>query len=118
VTPGNEVRGCYAAGNVLKYWDSVPTTVDYNSGTMSSCSIALVPPTPGQRPNVSPRIAYFDSSMHAIRYAQHDGSMWMAETLTSTFHVDKIQLALDWNAKPVIVYFDNDALTFKLFRIP
>jgi hypothetical protein len=114
----------YARSNGVMNWNL--TTIDYDIDETGACAIAM-PPANGIRsagyynPRINPRIAYFDGMGDSIRYATPpiaavSGRPWSVQVVTGATGVKKIEVGLDKNAKPVIMYFDSAAWSIRLAR--
>jgi hypothetical protein len=125
ITPSGTARACYVDYSSYQLRDIRPsggswieTTVDYNAGDKSVCAIA-VPANAGVQPAgyYDPRIAYVDkASGSMLKYATLSGSDWQYQNVDAVGNVSRIELALDGDTKPVMVYFDPAVYSLVLAR--
>jgi hypothetical protein len=67
-----------------------------------------------------PRIAYFDASSGAVRYATPPllaSGAWSVQTVAAATGPKKVELGLDLNAKAAIIYFDSSAGSIRVARL-
>jgi hypothetical protein len=131
ITAGADPRLCYrdyssdqliyARSNGDTAWTL--TTIDYNIGGTGVCAIAVPPENGIQLAGYySPRIAYFDGPGSSIKYATPPiaaigGTAWSVQTVTSATGVKKLEIGLDKNGKPVLIYFDGTTWSLRLARM-
>jgi hypothetical protein len=109
----------YATSTGTSSWN--PIVLDYDIGSAGACAIA-VPAANGYQivGYYNPRVAYFDASSGAIKYATPPvlgGSTWSVQTAAAATGAKKIELGLDLNTKPAILYFDSSALSIRIARL-
>lgn len=110
-------RLIYARSNGTDYWSE--TVIDWDIGALGNCSIAVPDPYRGLQPANygSPRIAYFDDTSDAIKYAMPpllSAQPWSIETVAAATGARNVDLYLDYQARPTIIYFDASSLKLRL----
>ena len=112
-------RLIYARSNGSDYWTD--TVLDWDIGAQGNCSIAVPDPYRGVQPvnYSSPRIAYFDDTSDWIKYATPpllSSQPWSIETVAPATGARNVDLYLDYQARPTIVYFDVSSLKLRLAK--
>lgn len=113
-------RLIYAISNGTSYWTE--KFLDYDIGSQGSCSIAIAPPGATGIVQVgihNPRIAYYDSGSGELKYAIHPILMnieWSVQTIATPTGTRKVNLHLDRQARPTVIYFDSTTLKLKLAK--
>ncbi|MCX6598093.1 MAG: hypothetical protein NTV70_17190 [Acidobacteria bacterium] len=116
-------RLIYARSNDSQYWTE--TVLDYDIGPLGSCSIAIAPSSSdGILPPLgffNPRIAYYDDAGDQVKYATMpvlSNQPWNVETVAAAAGTRVIDLYLDRQGRPSIIYFDSASLKLKLAKRP
>ncbi len=113
-------RLIYATSNGVTYWNE--RVLDYDIGSQGSCSVAIAPSGATGIVQVgihNPRIAYYDAASGELKYAIHPILMnteWTFQTVDTPTGARKINLHLDRQARPTIIYFDSTTLKLKMAK--
>lgn len=109
----------YARSNGVDYWTE--TVIDFNIGALGSCSIAVPESTGGLQPAgfTSPRIAYYDDASDSVKYATPPllvAQPWSVQTVASATGTRTLDLHLDKQGRPSIIFFDSTILKLRLAK--
>ena len=112
-------RLIYARSNGTDYWTE--TVIDWDIGSQGNCSIAIPDPSRGLQVVgfYNPRIAFFDDSSDSIKYATSpllSSQPWTIETVAPATGARAIDLYVDPQGKPTILYFDSTSLKLRLAK--
>lgn len=115
-------RLIYARSNGTDYWTE--TVLDYDIGPQGSCSIAV--PEGGSsggglQPvgSTTPRIAYYDDAGDSVKYAVQpllSSQPWSVQTVATATGTRRLDLHVDRQGRPSIIYFDSAVLKLRLAK--
>jgi hypothetical protein len=112
-------RLIYARSNGNDYWTE--SVIDYDIGSQGSCSIAVPEDLGGIQPvgYNNPRVAYYDDASDSVKYATPpllSTQPWPVQTVATAMGTRKINLHLDKQQRPSIIYFDSASLKLQLAK--
>jgi hypothetical protein len=113
-------RLIYARSNGTDYWTE--SVIDYDIGSKGNCSIAVPEDTGGivVAGYYNPRIAYYDDASDSVKYATApllSTQSWSVQTVATATGTRTLDLHLDKQARPAIVYFDSTSLKLRLAKL-
>ena len=114
-------RLIFARSNGTDYWTE--TVLDYDIGAQGSCSLAVPEGSSGgglqQVGSTTPRIAYYDDASDSVKYATQpllSSQPWTLQTVAAATGTRKVDLHVDRQGRPSIIYFDSAVLKLRLAK--
>lgn len=115
-------RLIYASSNGNESWTE--SVIDYDIGSQGSCSIGIPEFVSSGGLQVvgyyNPRIAYYDDASDSVKYATMpilSAQPWSVQTVAASTGTRTLDLHLDRQGRPSIIYFDSTLLKMRLAKL-